>query len=335
MKIRKEHLMRAEESAVLPPGTGERLWQNLSLQIAEEPAFKAQHLIYYFGAMLMLLPLTVMVASGFLSLGDAGLLLVALAIGASTFALASRLHKSGRRIAAGTFAVVSLGVLPLALFSFFRLIGIDFAAVPSAGYASFHRHISANYLLIEAMTLAAAVGYLWRFRLPFLMLPVAVALWYVGMDVSSRILGAGLMDTARHWSMFYGVLLMLGAYALERRTRHTLNDFSFWIWIFGAMSFWTALSCGNGDEWAKLGYAGINLAMVMVSVAVGRRVLAVFGALGLMGYLGHLSLSVFKAYALFPLVTLALGAGLVWVGVRWPRIEAAVEAALGRKSAAR
>lgn len=335
MKIRKEHLVRAELQGALPEGGAELVWLSLASQLAEEPAFRAQHLLYYFGAMLMLLPLSVMVGTGFLSIGSAGLFVIALLIGGVTFFAADRLHKIGRRLAAGTFAVVSLGLVPLALFSFFRLVGIDLATDAASGYASFHRDISPNYLIIEVLTLCAAAAYLHRFRLPFLVLPVAVALWYFGMDASSRVMGVGITDKAPAWSTFYGLSMMLVAYTTDVRTRHTLSDFSFWLWIFGALTFWGGLSIGDGSELAKAGYAAINLLMVLLSVVVGRRVLAVFGALGLAYYLGHLSTSVFKLDTFFPIVTLALGAGLVWLGVKWPKIEASIALAITSRTHAK
>lgn len=92
--------------------------------------------------------------------------------------------------------------------------------------------------------------------------------------------------------------------------------------LAGTTSFWCALSAGDGDEWAKLGYAAVNAAMLALSVVVGRRVLAVFGGLGLAGWLGHLSLKVFGDVAAFPLVTLVIGAAVAGLGLKWPAIEA-------------
>lgn len=328
MKIRKAHLERAEQAGALAPGGATALWENLSLQLAEEPAFRAQHLLYYFGAMMMLLPFTIFVSLGILKIGVAGLLVVALLVGGATFLAAEKLLAMGLRIAAGTFSVVSLGMVPLAVHALLSLAGVEFPK----DYADFHRSIRAEYITIEVATLAASVYYLYRHRLPFLMLPVSVILWYLGMDLSTGIFGYAYGSTFRNWSLGYGLFLLAVAYAVERRTRHTLSDYSFWLWLFGTLTFWGALtSMDSGSEWGKAVYALINLGLVAGSVLVHRRVLAVAGAVGLTMYLGHLSMKVFRDAALFPLVTLVAGAAVVWVGLKWPAIEARLANALGVK----
>ncbi|MEI7443764.1 MAG: DUF2157 domain-containing protein [Burkholderiales bacterium] len=321
MKIRKAHLQRLEARGTLGPGGADAVWTGLSELLAEEPAFRAQHLLYYAGALLMLLPLTLFVSAGFLAVGDAGVAVLAALVGAATWVAAARLLSAGRRIAAGAFAVVSLATVPLAAWALLRLAGVDLS-VGDEGYRDFHTRISATWLLLEAITLAASVVWLWRFRLPFLVMPVAIVLWYVGMDAAARFTDAGLPEVARGWSLGYGLALLAGAWLVDRRTRHTLWDHTFWLWLAGTTSFWCALSAGDGDEWAKLGYAAVNAAMLALSVVVGRRVLAVFGGLGLAGWLGHLSLKVFGDVAAFPLVTLVLGAAVVGLGLKWPAIEA-------------
>jgi hypothetical protein len=333
MKIRKEHLDRAEQNGALPPGGASTLWGDLSQQLAEEPSFKFQHLLYYMGAMLMLLPLSLFVTPGLLKLGDVGLVVLALVIGGGAFLLAEKLLGMGRRIAAGTFSVVSLAMVPLGAYYVLTLCGVDLTAHGSETYEGFHDFISGKFVIIEIITLVAAAFYLYRQRLPFLMLPVTVIVWYMGMDLARVLLDTD-SSIIRGWSIGYGLFMLALAHVVDQRTRHTLSDYSFWLWIFGTLSFWTALSSmDSGSEAGKFGYAVINLGMIICSALVNRRVLVVFGALGLLGYLGHLCYSVFKDTLIFPLVALLAGALLVWLAIRWPRIEKSIVGAL-KKSAA-
>lgn len=324
MKIRKEHLDQAEHNGALPPGGATALWEDLSQQLAEEPSFKFQHLLYYIGAMLMLLPLSLFVTPGILSLGNVGLVILALGIGGGTFLLAEKLLGMGRRIAAGTFSVASLAMVPLGAYSLLALLGVDLTAQGSETYEGFHDFISGKFVIIELITLAASAFYLYRQRLPFLMLPVTVIVWYLGMDLARLLIGTDY-SVIRGWSIGYGLFMLALAYAVDRRTRHTVSDYSFWLWVFGTLSFWTALSTMNsGSEAGKVGYAVINLGMIIASALVNRRVLVVFGAFGLLGYLGHLCYDVFKDSLLFPLVALLAGGLVVWLAIRWPRIEKSI-----------
>jgi hypothetical protein len=77
----------------------------------------------------------------------------------------------------------------------------------------------------------------------------------------------------------------------------------------------------SDSEIGKLIYFVINLAMLLFGVAIGRRVYTVFGALGIAGYLGHLSYKVFKDSLAFPFMLMLIGLGVVWLGVLWQRNE--------------
>ena len=84
----------------------------------------------------------------------------------------------------------------------------------------------------------------------------------------------------------------------------------------------------SGSELGKLAYCGINVAMILLGAVLGRRVFAVFGGLGVAGYLGHLSYRVFKDSLVFPFALSALGLAIIWLGVIWQRREAAWTARL-------
>src|SRR6266581_1549282 len=96
--------------------------------------------------------------------------------------------------------------------------------------------------------------------------------------------------------------------------------------IFGAqmaLAFWGGLSLmKSGSELGKLGYCGINVAMILLGAVIGRRVFAVFGGLGVAGYLGYLSYEVFKDSMIFPLALSLVGLAIIGLGVLWQRREA-------------
>ncbi|NIS64150.1 MAG: DUF2157 domain-containing protein, partial [Gemmatimonadales bacterium] len=65
--------------------------------------------------------------------------------------------------------------------------------------------------------------------------------------------------------------------------------------------FWGGLSSMESDsELSKFLYLCINLVMIAVGATLSRRVFAVFGGLGVAGYLGHLAYNVFKDSLMFP-----------------------------------
>lgn len=320
MKLRIEHLHRAEESGTLTPGQATALWQDLGKQMADEPAFKLRFIVYYFGAMLMLLPFTLFVGPALLKMNDGTLLALTMFLAGGTFGIGDYLNQKGWRVAAGIFGCVAVALAPLAAFLGLKAAGVDF----SHSYRDFHQLIDARWVLLELVSLAAAAGAFWRIREPFMMLPVAVVLWYLGMDLAQGASGVGSFTyhLAQRYTQIFGLAMLAGAYYLERRTKQTLRDYSFWLWIFGTLCFWGALSSErSGVEWAAAVYGLINVGMIVAGGLVGRRVLAVCGALGSAWYLWHLCDKVFTNSVAFPLVAMAIGACLVWAATQWPKFE--------------
>jgi hypothetical protein len=90
----------------------------------------------------------------------------------------------------------------------------------------------------------------------------------------------------------------------------------------------------SGSEFWKFVYCLINVGLMMVSLAMDRRVFIVFGSLGVFGYLGHLAWTVFKDSFIFPFVLSLLGILIIYLGVKYQRnremIESTVLGALPR-----
>ena len=82
--------------------------------------------------------------------------------------------------------------------------------------------------------------------------------------------------------------MLVVAYWIDQRTS---EDYSSWGYLFGLLAFWGGLSLmESGNQWNKFLYCLINVALMLLSVLLQRRVFIVFGALGVFGYLGYLSL---------------------------------------------
>src|SRR5207247_730974 len=123
--------------------------------------------------------------------------------------------------------------------------------------------------------------------LPFMLMPVAVTLWYMSMDIVPFLFGA---DRVYDWeirkfiSLWFGLAMVLVAFWVDLRSRLS-RDYAFWLYLFGVLAFWGGLSLmKSGSELGKLGYCGINVAMILLGAVIGRRVFAVFGGLGVAGY---------------------------------------------------
>jgi hypothetical protein len=182
--------------------------------------------------------------------------------------------------------------------------------------------------MMELATLAAGILALWHYRLPFMVMPLAVTLWYMSMDLSPFLFGGDSMEffsgRGRLVSMYFGLAMTVLAFLVDVRS-HRSKDFAFWLYLFGVLTFWGGLSSMRSDsELNKFLYCCANLLMIAFGAALSRRVFAVFGGLGVAFYLGHLSHTIFKDSMLFPVALTAIGLAIIAAGVYWQRHEEAI-----------
>jgi hypothetical protein len=197
-------------------------------------------------------------------------------------------------------------------------------------YRDYHTYIDWRWLLMELATLAVAAAMLWRYRLPFLVMPVGVTLWYLSMDLTPFLFGDAdaTWELRKFVSLWFGLLIVLLAFWVDVRTRHA-KDYAFWLYLFGVLAFWGGLSLmRSDDELSKFLYFCINLLMIVVGAILSRRVFAVFGGLGAAGYVGYLAYNVFKDSIVFPFVLTGIGFAVIWLGIVWQRREQELTARL-------
>ena len=333
------HLAQAQSLPAVGAGPAARVHaaQAAHLTVSPGPRFSFTHVLYYFGGLLAISAMSTFMTLAFSTLGDAGLLLIALAYMAGCLKVADHFKARGLQVPAGILATLAIIMVPLAVWALQRLLGFW----PEGGsdrYADYTTRISWRWMTLEFATLGAAAVMLWRYRLPFMVMPVAVTIWYMSMDVANALMQNHGLDWqfSRDVSLVFGLGTCAMAMWVDVRTRMSRNpesrqDFAFWLYLFGAIMFWGGLSLRNSDsELAKLLYALLNVGLILGGAIINRRVFTVLGALGVAGYLGYLSYRVFANSILFPFALTLLGLGVIWLGVLWQRHEAAIQARLDR-----
>ncbi len=353
--IQHAHLQEAAQRGVLSSSQADLLWRwwahgeepgvadqgadaaRAAGAVAPGPRFGFVNVLYYFGGLVAIGAASLFMTLGFQAMGPAGLLAIALAYGVACLKVADHFLARQLVVPAGILATLAVVLVPLALWCIQSLLGW-WPEGGSKHYSDYHYWIDWRWLMMEFGTLMAAAVLLWRYRLPFMVMPVAVTLWYMSMDVASALMQKEGFDYQfwRDVSLLFGLATCALAMWVDVRTRLSQSavwrqDFAFWLYLFGALMAWGSLSLrDSGSEWGKLGYGLVNVALVFLGAAIGRRVFTVLGALGVCGYLGYLSHRVFQDSLLFPFALTLLGLGLVWLGVKWQRNEAAIHARLSR-----
>jgi hypothetical protein len=287
----------------------------------ERPRFTLVHVLYYLGGMIAIGAMSLFMTLGWNSLGGWGGFVTAICYLVLFLALTHWfLERKQLSIPAGIMATLAVVMVPLAIFSAQAALGYWDVA---KAYRDYHVFIDGRWLMMELGTLAIGAILLWRYRFPFMLMPIAVTLWYMSMDLVPFLFGADLYDfeIRKFVSLYFGLLTVLLAFWVDLRSRFS-RDYAFWLYLFGVLTFWGGMSLINsGSELGKLAYCGINLLMILVGAVLGRRVFAVFGGLGVAGYLGHLSWRVFRDSLVFPFALTLIGLAIIWLGVVWQRRE--------------
>jgi hypothetical protein len=328
MEINRALLQDAAEQGVLSAPQVERLWQFLSERGRATPGFRMTHILYYLGGLIAIGAMSLFMTLGWENFGGWGLLAIALAYTAIGLWVTETLLARGLALPAGISAAFVVVLAPLAVYGLQAALGWW---AEGRVYRDLHVYIDGRWLMMELATLAVGAVLLWRTRLPFLMMPVAVTLWYISMDLAPLLAGANANANweLRRWvSLWFGLLMLLLAFWVDLRSRRR-PDFAFWLYLFGVIAFWGGLSLMRSDsQLNKFFYLCINLLLIGIGGALRRRVLAVFGALGAAGYVGYLAHDVFQDSLWFPFVLSAIGAAVVYAGIVWQRHEEAISARL-------
>jgi len=347
-QVGQRELLLAVQDGVITRQQAQALWARWAQQAsavpqvpqpatvapASGPRFSFTNTLYYFGGMVAIGAMTLFMRLSWDAFGAWGLMLLSAAYLLACLMVADHLKSRHLPIPAGILATLAVVLVPLVVWCFQHGMGWWPPGGP-VSYSAYHTQINWRWLTLEFVTLAAGVVMLWRYRLPFMVMPIAITLWYLSMDVAH-----GLMVQGEHWDFYFmrdvtlvfgiatvAIALWVDARSRQAREPEWRQDYAFWLYIFGTLMFWGGLSWRDSDsELGKAVYCVINVVLVFAGAAIGRRVFTVFGGLGVASYLGYLSYRVFGDSLAFAFVLTLLGLGVVALGIWWQRHEDRINA---------
>ena len=330
MNVTKSQLEDAARSGLLKPEQVAPLCDYLQANQAGAPRFDFTHVLYYLGGLIAIGALTLFMNLGWEQFGGWGIFFICLLYAGVGLWITNRFSAAGHAVPAGICGAFVVALTPLAIYGVQQGMGL-WPEVPEEGmaYRDYHHFIKFLWIYMELGTLLAGALMLWRYRYPFLLMPVAATLWYLSMDIAELLVGdiVGFAEQAQI-TMWFGLVITLLALWVDIRSRHT-SDYAFWLYLFGVMAFWGGLSSQQSDsEMAKFVYFCINLLLIVVGVALVRKVFVIFGALGASMYFGHLANAVFQDSWLFPIALTFIGIAVIYLGVVWQKNEVAITSAV-------
>jgi len=330
--LRRQDLQRAVAAGVIDTARAEALWQFLDDRPGGDlrPRFDLVHVLWYAGALIVIGAMGLLTTLAFAQLGGAVLAPIAALYGVLLTAAGQRLWRRDLQIPGGLLIAVAVTMAPLFVYGVQDALGWWTHAEPG-NYQDFYVWIRASWLPMELATIAAGLVALRFWRFPFLVAPIAFALWFMSMDLVPWVFGADWdsFEQRKIVSLWFGLAMLIVAWAVDLRAK---GDFAFWLHLFGLLAFWCGLTLLDSDsELARALYCLINLALLLLALFLQRRAYAVFGALGVAGYLHHLASEVFADSLLYPFALSLIGLGVIGAGLWLHKRRAALERMLSER----
>src|SRR5690606_13798035 len=108
-----------------------------------------------------------------------------------------------------------------------------------------------SWVLMELAAIAAAAIALRFYRFPFLTVIMALALWFLSVDLARWIAGKPHdWELARQISIWFGLGVIVAAMIVNARQR--AGDFAYWLYLCGVIAFWGGITAaGDGSPLEK------------------------------------------------------------------------------------
>lgn len=319
MKVTKKKLELAVAEEIISQEQADKLFTFFKALPSTGPSFDFTHVLYYMGGLIAIGAMTLFMNLGWESFGGWGIFFISLAYAGIGLKLSNTFQKKGHAIPAGICATFVVALTPLAIYGVQQAMGWW---PDDSTYREYHRYIKWHWIYLELGTLAVGAIIAWFYRYPFLLMPIAVTLWYMSMDITAMLAGGRPDFELRALvSMYFGLAMTLFAFWVDIRSSKS-GDYAFWLYLFGVITFWGGMTSRHSDsELSKFIYCCVNLFLVGIGVVIVRRVFVVFGAIGCSIYLGHLASEVFKDSWLFPIALTVIGLGIIYLGLLWQKNE--------------
>ena len=311
MRYTDEHLDEAINNNIF---TEEQVMQFREyIQDSDKQVTKFQKTLYYIGALLIISAMTWLLSNSWDSFGAIGVSLVS-ALYFVVFLIAGYFvfFKKKMEIAGGLLFSIPIAVTPLLVFSVLDAIGVWHQG---DHFNVFFIWIRVRGIILDISMILVALPILIKTKFPFHVFLISIALWSFSMNIAAFISQVHFLswtDRANITKVFGFCMIALGYYADLKFKR----DYSFWLYLFGSLTFLSGLSVFNhsdGFGFVLLGFA--SALMILFSLFINRNVMLVFGSIGLIQLLSRLSWEFFRDSVFFPFALTAIGVLLILAGI--------------------
>lgn len=317
MKIEKVELTSAAAKVGISNHQAEELWTTLHGKAAQDVSkLNLPRVLYYFGALIVIIAMGWFIGITWEHFGGGGILCVTVTY-IMLFLITGNIlwRKKVFKIPGGLFITVAICLIPLAIYGFQKWTGWWITGDPGQ-YKDFMSWIRGGWFVMEATTILGGCLALKFYRFPFLTAPIFFSLWFMSMDVTPLIFkNCNFWELSMRVSIGFGILVLIASYLIDLKSR---QDFAFWGYLFGMVTFWISFSQLNlSSEFENFLYCLTSIGLVLLSIFLQRSVFLIFGAIGIFNYITALFCRYFSNSALFPIFLSLIGILVVVIGMMY------------------
>ena len=183
-------------------------------------------------------------------------------------------------------------------------------------FQGFRTYIHPSWVVMEVATIICGLGYVRIVHFPFLLFPVSFSLWFLSMDLAPLYpnkKGMNFFEIRRRISVAFGMGMILLGYLMEQRLGSE-PDLSFWVYLFGLMTFTGALQCSfPHDDLRGSVILLINMGLILIGSRLNRTTFHVFGSIEIIMYtLAYFSTKIKMSNSVFLWILKALCAAALF-----------------------
>lgn len=210
---------------------------------AEPPGekFDVAHLLWYAGELIVMTAMGLYTTLAFSQMGGRALIACAVVYAiALTWSGNYLWHRKNLRVPGGLLIAIAVSMAPLAVYGVQTELGAWGEFGNPGTVHDFYEWVKGSFIFMEIATVIAGVVALRFYRFPFIVAIIAVALWFMSMDLAPWIAGTNEIDgeMRREVSVWFGLAMLAVAWVVDYRSRS--SDFAFWLHLFGLTAFWAA-----------------------------------------------------------------------------------------------
>eukprot|EP01091_Cochliopodium_minus_P000124 TRINITY_DN10157_c0_g1_i1.p1 TRINITY_DN10157_c0_g1~~TRINITY_DN10157_c0_g1_i1.p1 ORF type:complete len:889 (+),score=139.27 TRINITY_DN10157_c0_g1_i1:35-2668(+) len=237
------------------------------------------NVLYFGGALLVIGSMTLFMTLGFSSFGGFGLFLISLIYGLSFFFGAYIYFDDPEyKMVRGILSCISLGMVPLGIYGIMEMMNKT-----RYRYDELHRIAAGQWVPIEIGTVVIGTVIIYYVPFPFTTSIISFALWFMSMDLVPLFFRDWYYwDKRMNFSIIFGFLQISAGYYIEV-TYSQVQDFAFWIYLFGLIIFSSGLCFYSvrTDKQALIALF-LNIILFLLSHVLNRDMFAVFGGIGIL-----------------------------------------------------